>query len=362
VRVPRIAVIGTGWWSTESHIPSLIDYSKVELTALVDSDAIRLGRASERFETPYIFTSLSEFIMADVADGVVIATPSGSHYEIASQCLDAGMHVMLEKPMTIESDHAWELTRKAESKGLHLTVGLTFQHTVASDVLWREIRSGAIGEIVAVSGLFASMVEAYYRGTPDEYQSVFQWSINGPAKETYSTMAASGGGQAMTQLSHALGMAIHISGDPIREVYAKMNHRDLAVDLADAMTYQFWQGGIGTMCSTGNMRPHEPHQQELRYYGSTGYALQDLVAGTVFVQRSDGSSIEIKGSDVGEPYPAQATSRHLADLMSERVERNKAPAVESAWTIDALAAAYRSNASGQPESATNEVHKNGAVT
>jgi predicted dehydrogenase len=352
--------VGTGWWSSEFHIPSLTEYPGAELVALVDSDPDRLARVAARYETPHIFSSVHELIDANIADGVVVATPSGTHHEVAAQCLDAGLHVMLEKPMTVKARHAWELTRKAEASGLHLTIGLTFQHTAAADALWREVRAGAIGEIVAVSGLFASMVEAYYRGTPDDYKEIFQWDVNGPTNETYSSMQMSGGGQAMTQLSHALGMVIHVCGDPIREIYAKMNYRDLPVDLADAMTYEFWQGGIGTMCSTGNMRPREPHQQELRYYGSEGYALQDLVAGTVFVQRGDGTTVEVDSSVAGDPYPAREPARHLADLIAGHVDRNKAPAVESAWSIDALEAAYRSASSGQAEPATSEANKSGA--
>lgn len=359
MNAPRIAVVGTGWWSTEFHIPSLLEYSNAELVGIVDSDPGRLARAHERFESASTFSSVQELVDADIADGVVIATPSGTHYEVAAQCLDAGLHVMLEKPMTVEATHAWELTRNAEANGLHLTIGLTFQHTDAAQALWQEVRGGAIGDIVAVSGLFASMVEAYYRGTPNDYQDVFQWGVNGPTNETYSSVRMSGGGQAMTQLSHALGMVIYVCGDPIREIYAKMNYRDLPVDLADSMTYEFWQGGIGTMCSTGNMRPREPHQQELRYYGSRGYALQDLVTGTAFVQRGDGSTREITKSDAGDPYPARNPARHLADLISGREKRNKAPAVESCWSIDALEAAYRSASSGHPELATAEANKSG---
>lgn len=362
MNAPRIAVVGTGWWSTEFHIPSLRDYPGAELTALVDTDPQRLARAAERFATPHTFTSVEELIAANVADGVVVATPSGTHHEVAAACLDAGLHVLLEKPMTVESSHAWELTRNAHDRGLHLTIGLTFQHTTAADVLWQEVRGGAIGEIVAVSGLFASMVEAYYRGTPDDYKEIFQWGVNGPTNETYSSLQMGGGGQAMTQLSHAIGMVIHVCGDPIREIYAKMNHRDLPVDLADAITYEFWQGGIGTMCSTGNMRPREPHQQELRYYGSQGYALQDLVAGTVFVQRADGSTVEVTAQEAGEPYPAHQPARHLADLIAGRTERNQAPAVESAWSIDVLEAAYRSVSSGQAEPATSEANRTGVLT
>lgn len=353
---PRIAVVGTGWWASEFHIPSLVEYKGAELTGLVDADSERLRRVAERFKVPGAFTSTEQLISSKLADGVVVATPSATHFEIASQCLDAGLHVLLEKPMTIDAEQAWELADKARHQGLHLTIGLTFQHTRAAELLWREFRNDAIGEVVAVSGLFASMVEAYYRGTPNDYEGVFQWSLNGPSESTYSSKQSAGGGQAFTQLSHAFGMVVHACGRPIKEVFAKMNYRDLPVDLADAIAYEFWGGGIGTMCSTGNMRPFEPHQQEFRYYGSHGYAKQDLVAGTVFVQRADGSTVEVAGHEAGNPYPAFAPARHLADLIAGRADRNLAPAIEGAWAIDALEAAYRSAESGSPECATSEAH------
>lgn len=359
---PRIAVVGSGWWSTEFHLPSLSDYEGAELVAVVDTDPERLTRVSDQFPHARAFSSVEELIDSGIADGVVVATPSATHFAIAASCLEAGLHVMLEKPMTVESNDAWALERLAREADVHLTIGYTFQHTVAADVLWHEIRDDAIGDIVAVSGLFASMVEAYYRGTPEDYQHVFQWSINGPTGGTYSKPELAGGGQAVTQLSHAFGMVTHICGKPIREIFAKMDFRDLQVDLIDAMTYEFWQGGLGTMCSTGNMRPFEPHQQEFRYYGTEGYALQDLVEGSVFVQRRDGKTVTVSGDSIGDPYPAFATSRHLADLISGRAARNRAPAREGAWATDAIDAAYRSAASGRPEPATHESRTQGAAT
>lgn len=358
--VPRIAVVGSGWWSTEFHLPSLAEYDGAELVAIVDSDPERLARASARYPHVRAMSSVEELIDARIADGVVIATPSGTHFAVAQPCLVAGLHVMIEKPMTIESEHAWELARLAQKNGVHLTIGYTFQHTYSADVLWHEMRAGSLGDVVAVSGLFASMVEAYYRGTPEQYEHVFKWGVNGPTGGTYSDPVLAGGGQAATQLSHAFGMVTHASGSAIREVFAKMDYRDLPVDLADAMTYDFWNGGIGTMCSTGNMRPFEPHQQEFRYYGSSGYALQDLVSGSLFIQRSDGTSVEVSRDDAGDPYPTFATSRHLADLIADRVGRNRAPAIEGAWATDAIEAAYRSAATGRPEKATLESRTKGA--
>lgn len=358
---PRIAVIGAGWWSTEFHLPSLHEYEGAELVALVDTDQERLTRVSHKYPYALPLTTVEELVNEQIADGVVIATPSATHFGIASACLKAGLHVMLEKPMTTVSSDAWELERLSRERGVHLTIGYTFQHTNAAAVLWEEVRAGAIGEVIAVSGLFASMVEAYYRGTPEQYRHVFQWAINGPTDGTYSNPELAGGGQAATQLSHAFGMVTHVCGKAIKEIYAKMDYRDLSVDLVDAMTYEFWNGGIGTMCSTGNMRPFEPHQQEFRYYGSHGYALQDLVSGTAFIQRRDGTVVKVDKGDVGDPYPAYATSRHLADLISGRATRNRAPAIEGAWATDAIDASYRSVLSGQPESATHASRSEGAL-
>jgi predicted dehydrogenase len=189
------------------------------------------------------------------------------------------------------------------------------------------------------------MVESYYRGQPDDYQPVFQFPVTGPAASTYADPAIAGGGQGQTQVTHAMGMVLWASGRRVTEVSAFMANRDLAVDLVDGIAYRLDNGAIGTMGSTGSLRPDQPSQQEFRYYGTEGFVLQDLLAGTVVAHFNDGTSEETEPLRPDEIFPSAAPSRGFADLIAGRAE-NRAPARPAAHVVEFLEAAYRSAAEG----------------
>jgi predicted dehydrogenase len=339
---PRIAVVGTGWWSTEFHIPALMEYADCELVALVDPNESKRKKAEEMFEIASGFATVSELLLAMNIDGAIVATPSALHYPVAKELLENGVHLMVEKPFTTVGAEAHELVNLAKSKSLHLTVGYTFQHTTAAKALKRALDNGEIGEILLVNGLFASMAEAYYRGVPEQYKGIFNWAITGPDPQTFSDPKLSGGGQGQTQVSHAIGMILYALNQRATQVAAFMNKRDLNVDLVDALAFSCEGNAIGNMGSTGNLRDGDKHQQEFRYYGTKGYILHDMRDGKLLVRNDKGDQYEISGSDIGNTYPAFETSRHLVDLITGKAKVNLAPGLQAAWAVDFLEAAYKS--------------------
>ena len=344
---PRVGVIGTGWWATQFHLPGLVAYEGAELAALADPDGSKLAAAADRFGAERTFTDPRALIESDGIDGVMIVVPHAYHYELARAALDAGLHVFVEKPMVLTAAHAWDLVEAAEAANLHLTVGYTYQHTRAAQSLRQWLTSGAIGELLHVSGLFASMVESYYRGQPDDYRPVFDFPVTGPAASTYSDPKIAGGGQGMTQVTHAMGMVLWATGRRVDEVSAYMANRDLPVDLVDAITYRLDNGAIGTMAATGSLAPGQPQQQEFRYYGTEGFLLQDLLAGTVELHRNDGTQEAIEPLADDEIYPAHLPGQRFADLIAG-VGDNLGPARPAAHVVEFLEAAYRSAESGGP--------------
>lgn len=344
---PRIGVIGTGWWATQFHLPALVEYEGVELVGLADPDASKLAQAAERFGVESTFANPRDLLDTDIVDGVMVVVPHAFHYELAKAALDAGLHTFVEKPLVLTAADAWDLVQTAERQGLHLTVGYTYHHTRAAAKVRETIQQGRIGELIHVSGLFASMVESYYRGQPEDYRPVFDFPVTGPGESTYSDPSIAGGGQGMTQITHAMGMVLWATGRRADEVMAYMDNRDLAVDLVDAISYRLDNGAIGTMAATGSLAPGQPQQQEFRYYGTEGFILQDLLDGTVSIHRNDGSSDEIEPLSGDEVYPAHLPSRRFADLIAGRGE-NLAPGRDAAHVVEFLEAAYRSAQSGAP--------------
>src|SRR4051794_30408972 len=99
----RIGVIGTGWWATQFHLPGLIDYAHAEVVALADPDPVNLARAADRYGVARSYSSHLDLIEAGDVDGVVVAVPHAYHYEIARDALDAGLGVLVEKPMVLRA-------------------------------------------------------------------------------------------------------------------------------------------------------------------------------------------------------------------------------------------------------------------
>src|SRR5579871_2026869 len=105
----RVAVIGCGWWSTETHLPALLADERATVAALVDPDPKRLALAAERFGVESRFAGVGEMLERIELDAAVIAVPHHAHHPIARATLERGLHTLLEKPMTIAPSHAREL-------------------------------------------------------------------------------------------------------------------------------------------------------------------------------------------------------------------------------------------------------------
>jgi predicted dehydrogenase len=285
----------------------------------------------------HTFTDASDMLNAGVVDAVVVATPHSTHHDLVKREHD--VHVLCERSFVFHRTHARELQTLARDRDLHLVVGYTYRFTRHAESARRLVREGKLGELLLVSAPFASMVEAYYRGGPDDYRDVFGFPITGPGRRTYADTALSGGGRAQTQVTHAMDMVLWVTGRRAVEAYAYMNSRDLAVDVVDGLSYRRDNGSIGTMSSTGILMPAQPQQQELRYYGTERFLVQELIPGQLSLHGNDGTVEHF--DDQEELYPAGATSACLVDLVCMAGEK-LAAATSAVATVEVLEVAYAS--------------------
>ena len=115
----RAGVIGVGRMGTY-HVGILSELDKVELSAVVDIDSKSRQIIEKNYETQGFDNYRDIYDKVDVA---VVAVPTGMHYSIAKDLLNAGIHVLLEKPCANKLDHARELFQIAEDKNLTLHIG-----------------------------------------------------------------------------------------------------------------------------------------------------------------------------------------------------------------------------------------------
>src|SRR5260221_4756138 len=120
MRKLSLGVIGAGSWAFASALPHFPHRrEEVEFAAVSRQGAGSL----EKLRSDWNFEFASEDYRDVIAAGVdicLVSSPTANHYEHALAALEAGAHVLVEKPVTIEPAHAWELVHVAERAGLHL--------------------------------------------------------------------------------------------------------------------------------------------------------------------------------------------------------------------------------------------------
>jgi len=115
----RIGVIGTGLMG-ERHCRVCVNLPRVDLAGITDLNEARGQEVAARYEKTY-YRDYGQLLPR--LDAVTIATPTDSHFDLAKACLEQGLHVMVEKPITETIEQAQQLIQMAEGRGLVLQVG-----------------------------------------------------------------------------------------------------------------------------------------------------------------------------------------------------------------------------------------------
>ncbi len=159
----KIGIIGCGGIANGKHLPSLSKLKNVELVAFCDIVEERAKEAAEKYGTPdaKVYTDYQELLKDSSIDVVHVLTPNRSHAEISIASLEAGKHVMCEKPMAKTAAEAEKMVEAAKKSGKKLTIGYQARHSVASRYLKQAIDAGQLGEIY-----YAHAKALRRRGTP----------------------------------------------------------------------------------------------------------------------------------------------------------------------------------------------------
>jgi predicted dehydrogenase len=120
-----VAVIGCGYWGM-NYVRVFHELQDAWLPCVCDEREARLEDVQSRYPGTFVTSHLDEALDAPGVDAVVIATEASTHLEIATHALEAGKHVLIEKPLTTEVEDADRLIALAEANGVVLLVGHTF--------------------------------------------------------------------------------------------------------------------------------------------------------------------------------------------------------------------------------------------
>jgi predicted dehydrogenase len=336
-RKARIAVVGAGWWATATHLPALKANPRAEVAALCDPDPARLAAAAAAYGIATTYGDLDTMLAAEGLDGAIIATPHATHHRLARACLERGLHVVVEKPLTLYARDARELAELAARQGRQLIVGYPWHY--APHVLRARdaLRSGELGAVEFVSCTFTSAIRGLLAGHDGSHQRAYP--VHGPGA-VYSKPELSGGGMGHLQLTHSVGALSFIGGLRPRRVLALMRSHGLPLDMVDAITVEFAGGALGMVGGSGN----GIHRKlDLQIHCERGAVELDLVRDTLTIRGPDDRLEEFRPLVDGEGYPKHAPADNLVAIICDGAP-NASPPEAGLHTVELLDAAYRSAA------------------
>lgn len=142
-----IGVVGYGYWGP-NLVRNFSVYEGSDVIAVCDRDPDRLKRAKAAYPAIEVLEDYEALLKHPKVDAIAIATSVNTHYHLAKAALMAGKHVLVEKPMTEDSESSRELVELAAQKGLVLLVDHTFTYTGAVNKIRDLVKSGEIGDLL----------------------------------------------------------------------------------------------------------------------------------------------------------------------------------------------------------------------
>ncbi|MEU6536413.1 Gfo/Idh/MocA family oxidoreductase [Streptomyces sp. NPDC047000] len=247
----RIGIVGLGFIGTQKHLAGLAQHpDKAEIVAFCDLDAERAktAQATHGSADSYVTTDYHELLADESIDVVHVCTWNVSHCEITVAALEAGKHVLCEKPMAITGEEARRMVAAAEKAGKKLSVGYQYRLRRESQYIRKLVDQGRLGEIY---GGAAHAVRR--RGVPI-------WGV-------FTDKEKQGGGPLIDLGGHAIDLALwYMDNYEVESVTGVVNHK------------------LGDRPDGNTAGPWDPET----------FTVEDSAFG--FVRFTDGASLQVRAS------------------------------------------------------------------
>jgi predicted dehydrogenase len=243
----KVGIIGCGRVAEERHLPVLQSVPGVEVAAAADLDPARLERIAGRFHIPQRFGGYRELLERSGVDAVAVLTPTASHAEIGMAALDAGKHLLIEKPLAMTPAECDELITRRSRSSCKAAVCFHFRwHRLVRSA--RElIRSGALGRIHAV-------------------RSVFTHNRSGRDAPPWHRKRETGGGVSFNEAVHHFDLWRHLLDTEMTRVFSASVPSAFYDDETTALTACLANGAL----ATGVFALRSGANCELEIYGEAG--------------------------------------------------------------------------------------------
>lgn len=148
----KVGLIGAGGIANGVHMPSLSEIPECEVVAICDLVEEKAKKLAEKYGVKKTYTSYNEMFKNEQLDAVYVLVQPDLTYRVAYDTIKAGYHVMIEKPMGIDSYQAHSLARAAAESGKIVAVAMNRRHVPVLQEAWKKVRE--VSEITEIDGRF----------------------------------------------------------------------------------------------------------------------------------------------------------------------------------------------------------------
>lgn len=165
----RVGIIGCGAIARRAHIPVFRSLPGVELWAVADSNGNLAKATADRFGVKNYFKDYRQLLKDDSISLVSICTPSITHTDIAIDSASRGKNILIEKPLALSLQDAWNIVKEADRNGVKLCVVQNFRYSPTALKVKSRIEGGYLGRIVSVHGTAHTRIPLMWTRTTWHY-------------------------------------------------------------------------------------------------------------------------------------------------------------------------------------------------
>jgi len=333
----KVAVIGCGSIAQHRHLVEYENNPNVEIVAVCDIVEERVNETAAKYDAkPY--TSYEKLLETEQVDAVSVCLPNYLHAPVSIAALNAGNHVLCEKPMATSSEEAEQMIEAAEKNNKKLMIGHN-QRFVSSHQKAKElIVAGELGEIYSFRTTFG-------HGGPE------QWSAEGEDSWFFKKDEAFIG--AMGDLGvHKADLLRYLLGEEFIDVSAFIEtsaKENTDVDDNAVLTLRSETGVIGTLAASWAYYAKEDNSTVI--YGEKGsIRLEDDPTYGMIINYANGETVNYELGKIQSNEDGGQTNTHVIDHFVESILENKKPLIdgeEGKKSLEIILAAIQSNETKQ---------------
>ncbi len=300
-KILKVGMIGCGG-NAQGHLRSLINHPETEVVALVEPAAKMIKRTRQRYpelaQTP-VFSDHRQMLKQVELDGVAISTPHTLHFRQVMDSLNAGLHVICEKPLVCSLADTKKVIAKAKQKKKVVVVAYQRRFLAMRRFVRRYVHDKDFGKTVFVQSFLSQEWLHAQKGT---------WRQN---------PKLSGGGQLNDSGSHIIDMIFWTLPSKPVQVTALIENHGAKVDIDSAVSYRLENGGLGNLSVLGT-GPRACMWEDMSIVGSKGRA--------IFFR--NGVLTLIDGVEIAECKKFgldQDKTSHWIDVIKKRVKNESPP-------------------------------------